>query len=177
MSKKIKGIIQKELASRFEDVKECVVVSICGINGIDNNLMRGELRKNNIRLNVVKNSLARGAMKNLGFSNVGSLLQGPCAVAFGSDDVVSLAKIMVEWDQKLEHFHIKGGYLDGQVLDAQMVQNLSKMPNRSELQAAVVMLAKSPGSRLAGAIGSPAGTIAGCVKALVKKLEDGSAAA
>jgi large subunit ribosomal protein L10 len=177
MSKKIKGIIQKELHSRFEDVKECIVVSIRGINGIDNNILRGDLKQKNIHLNVVKNSLARGAMKNLGFNNVESLLQGPCAVTFGSDDIVSLAKILVEWDKKLEHFQIRGGYLDGQVLNAQMVQNLSQMPSRRELQATVVMLAKSPGSRLAGAIGGPAGYIAGCVKALVKKLEEGSEAA
>jgi large subunit ribosomal protein L10 len=138
--------------------------------------MRGDLKSKQICLNVVKNSLARNAMKDLGFSDVGSMLQGPCAVAHGAEDIVSLAKVLVEWDKKLEHFKIKGGYLDGQVLDAEGAQALAKMPSRTELQATVIMLAKSPGSRIAGAIGGPAGYIAGCIKTLTDKLEGSEAA-
>jgi len=72
---------------------------------------------------------------------------------------------------------IKGGYVEGQVLDDQGAIALSKMPNRRELQSRVVGCALSPGSQLAGAIGQAAGYIAGCVKALVEKLEEGQEAA
>ncbi len=45
------------------------------------------------------------------------------------------------------------------------------MKSRSELQADVVMLAKSPGARLAGAIASPGGIIAGCIKTIIENQE------
>jgi len=176
MSKKVKTLIQHELKNRFDGVQECLVVSLRGLNGIENNRMRGDLLNRQIRLNVVKNSLARRAFRDLGIDAMGQLLTGPCAIAYGGDNIVDLAKVMVEWSGKLEKLQIKGGYLDGQILDAAQARNLSQMPSRRQLQAQVVSLALAPGGRVAGAIAGPAGFIAGCIKALVEKLEKAEAA-
>ena len=161
-----------ELKSRFEGINELVVVSLRGIKGTDNNELRGDLLKKQIHLNVVKNSLAERIFAEAGMEGVGEILTGPCAIAYGSDSIVDLTKALMEWDKKLEFFKIKGGYLEGEVLDGEAAKALSKLPNREEMQGSVVMLAKSPGSRVAGAIGSPAGYIAGCIKSLVEKLEE-----
>ena len=176
MSKPVKALMQNELETRFKDVKECLVVSVRGITGNDNNDLRGSLQAKQMGLGVVKNSLARRAFENLGLTGLGELFSGPCAVAYGGADIVELAKEVADWAKKLEPLEIKGGFLDGEVLEAAAAIGLAKMPSRAELQGAVVMLAKAPGSRLAGAIGSPAGRIAGCVKSLVEKLEDAEAA-
>jgi large subunit ribosomal protein L10 len=172
MSKKVKGLVEKELQSRFEGMKECIVVSLRGVDGTENNILRGDLLGKNINVTVVKNSLARRAFASLGMEGMKELLMGPCAIAYGGDSVVDVAKEIVEWDKKIENFEIKGGFLENQVLDAAAAKDLAKMPNLAELQGTVVMLAGSPGARLAGTIAGPAGYLAGCIKALVDKLQD-----
>lgn len=177
MSKKVKGFIQEELRQRYQGTDQCLVVSVRGLSGVENNELRGALLNKDIRLNVVKNSLARRAFADLGLEAASDLFDGPCAVVVGGESIVDAAKVVKEWADKLEHLAIKGALVEGQVLDEQGAIALSKMPNRRELQGQIVACALSPGSRLAGAIGGPAGYIAGCVKALVEKLESGQEAA
>ena len=66
MSKKVKSLIERELKSRFENVSDCIVVSVRGVSGIDNNQMRGDFLKKDIHMTVVKNSLARRTFSDLG---------------------------------------------------------------------------------------------------------------
>jgi large subunit ribosomal protein L10 len=171
MSKKVKGLMQKELKSQFEGINECVVVSVRGIGGIQNNELRRDLLSKQIRINVVKNSLARRAFADLGMENIKDCLLGPSAIAYGGDSIVDVVKTLVDWGKKLELCQIKGAYLDGQSLNAEQAKSLAKLPNRAQLQGIVVMLAKSPGARVASAMGSPASRIAGCIKAIIEKQE------
>ena len=176
MSKKIKSLMEQEFESCFRDMNECLVVSIRGVNGVDNNAMRGDMLSRGMRINVVKNSLARRAFASLGMESLKDVLEGPCAIVCGGDSIIDVAKAIVGWSKNLEHIEIKGGYLEGQLLDARAAAGLSEMPSRDELQGTVVMLAQSPGSRIAGSINGPAGYIAGCIETLIGKLEDSEAA-
>jgi large subunit ribosomal protein L10 len=172
MSKKIKGMMERELGSVFDGVSEMVLVSLRGVSGNENNQFRGELLGKQIHVKVVKNSLAARTFEQLGMPDIKQLLTGPCAIVYGGDSVIDVAKELVEWDKKLDNFEIKGGYLEGQLLDAHGARDLAKMLTRTEQQGAVVALAMSPGGSVAGAVGAPAATIAGCVKALIEKLEE-----
>lgn len=171
MSKKVKGLMREHLQNRFEGLSECAVVSVRGVSGTENNEIRGLLKEKHISMTVVKNSLARQAFNDLGMAGMGELLDGPCAIAYGSESVVDLLRELVEWNKKVEAFEVKGAFLDGQVFDAAGAMELSKMPSRTELQGAVVMLANSPGRQVAGALVGPGGVIAGCIKGLIEKLE------
>ena len=176
MSKKVKNLMEQEYKSHFDGINECMVVSLRGVNGVDNNAVRGDLLSKNIHINMIKNSLARRAFASVGMEGVKDVLVGPCAIAYGGESIVDVAKEIVGWAKKLENIEIKGGFVEGEVLDSQAAVELSKLPSRAELQGAAVNLAQSPGSRLAGAIISPAGNIAGCIKTLVEKLEESQAA-
>ena len=124
-----------------------------------------------ISLNVVKNSLARRAFDELGRANIGELLTGPCAIAYGGDSIIDVAKVMMQWCEKLEPLRIKGCFMEGKVFDARAAKNLSKMPNRQELCGIIVRQTASPGGAVAGAVTGPGGMIAGCIKALIEKLQ------
>lgn len=172
MSYFVKSLVQNEYKDKFAEVGEFVVIDTTGIGGIDNNVMRGGLKEQGIRLTVVKNSLMRSAMKETDKSTAAALfMTGPCTIAYGGDSVVDVAKAIVDWSKKLKSIALKGAYIDGAVMDAEGVQELSKMPSRVELQGQIVQLAASPGANLAGAVAGPGGVIAGCIKSLIEKLE------
>jgi large subunit ribosomal protein L10 len=173
MSKYVKGLLQKELEQKFAEVADFLVLDTRGINGNKNNELRGALKGKGIKLTVVKNVLMRRALEGKGMSSALSLfLAGPCTVAYGGDSVVDIAKECVDWSKKVEAIQFKGAFVDGSVMDGEGVKTLAKLPSLSELQGTIVLLARSPGARVAGAVAGPGGIIAGCIKSLVDKLEE-----
>ncbi|HOQ03655.1 MAG TPA: 50S ribosomal protein L10 [Anaerohalosphaeraceae bacterium] len=168
----VKGLIQKEYERRLSEAPDFVVLQTIGLNGIDNNRLRGALLEKGIHLMVVKNSLMRRALESLGRAAGAQLFQeGPCTLAWGGDSVVDVAKELVEWTKKLEVLKFKGAFVDGRVLDASGVSELAKMPNRRELQGRVVQSILGPAGRTVGAMLGPGGVIAGCIKSLIEKKE------
>lgn len=173
MSKYVKELLQGELERKFADYPNFLVLDFKGIDGNENNSMRGELKSKGIGISLVKNAMMRRALTNLDREAAKDLfLEGPCAIAYGGDSVVDLAKELESWVKKFKKIEYKGAFVDGTPVDAEGAKALTKMKSRIELQGEVVTLAQSPGANLAGAIVGPAGHIAGCIKSLVEKLEE-----
>ncbi len=92
---------------------------------------------------VVKNTLAKLAAAEVGMSGVDDLLTGPTAIAFINGDVVEAAKGLRDFAKANPTLVIKGGYLDGAVLDAKEVAKLADLESRE------VLLGKLAGAMLA----------------------------
>ena len=175
MSKNVKQLLVKELENKFKGVSDFLVLDITGVDGITNNLLRGKFRDKGIKLTMVRNAMMCQAMKSLDKAGAMDLFAtGSCTVAYGGDNIVDVARVIDAIPKKIS-VRIRGAYVEGATLNAESAKGLAKMKSRAELQGEIIMLANSPARRLASAIVSPAGIIAGCIKTLADKEEKAAA--
>ncbi len=168
MSKPVKEMLTQEYRRRYAGLDGACLVSVIGLDAISTNRLRGELKARNIRLQVIKNSLARRAFAGTPLEPLGSALEGPCAVVTGGESVIDVAKVLVAAKKNYPKMELRVGMLDG---DAELIdiERLASLKSRTEMLGELVMLIASPGRRLAGCLRGPGGRIAGCVQAVAEK--------
>jgi large subunit ribosomal protein L10 len=177
MSKLVKDMITKELASRYSTASNAVWVEVVGIDGITTNDFRRTLRAKRMRLEIIKTSLFKRACAGGPLARLADRLEGPAALLTGGESAVDVAKVIEEWLPKLPKLKVRGALLEGEYLDETAARSLSKMPSKRDLQARVVSMMLAPGGKVVGAVLSPGSNLAGCLKALIEKLEKAEPAA
>jgi large subunit ribosomal protein L10 len=174
MSKPVKELIMSDYQRRFGDLVGAVVVDIRGVEANDNNELRLGLAKSDIRVTVVKNTLARKALEETALAPLEPALTGPAALAYGGESIVDVARQLVEWARKVEDLDLKGAVLDGEYFDGDAgVKRLSRFPTREEAQAKVVQLVLTPAGNVIGAAKSAGSNVLGIVKEIEERLEKG----
>lgn len=173
MSKPVKEMMRKNLARRFSGLDSLAVVDFTRVDATATNQIRGRLSEKNIRMMVVKNSVARQAFREVGFEQAGGLLQGPCAIAFSEDSetvgVVSVVRELLDIHKEQPNVTVKAALLEGEVFGADRVDELSKFPTREEAIGKVTGALMSVGSKLSAAMLSPGGAIGGILKSIEEK--------
>ncbi len=179
MSKPVKDLITNEYKARFASKQSACLISVIGMDGLAANKFRGELKKRHLRLQVIKNSLAKRAFADTPLAPLSGALSGPCALVVSEEDVsaIDLAKTLVNFKKDYPQLELRVGILEG---DTELfeVERLATMKGRQELLSELASLIASPGRSLAACLVGPGGRLAGCFKAMVEKgTEDASAAA
>lgn len=153
-------------AKAIEDIKKdicestvAVVTDYRGLTVEEITDIRRKLQEKGAEYVVVKNTLAKIAIKDTPFEGLSDFLKGPTAVVLGKQDQVEPVKVIQEYAKKSKKMEIRGGLIDGSALDVEGVKQLADTPSREELYA-----------KMLGSINSPARGIACCVNGVTEQL-------
>ena len=139
MSKELNEAIIDSLAGEFSAVDSCVLIGPRALTVAEASGLRDRLREKEVRLRVVKNSLAAIALERTTMPGLGKLLDGPSAVVYGGDGALSISKLLVEERKRVaDKIVIHGGFFEGELLDADGIEQLSKAPSREQSLAMVM---------------------------------------
>lgn len=155
-----------EVTDWFKDSIAGVVVDYKGISVEDDTKLRKELREANVRYVVLKNTILRRAAENAELGELNDVFKGTTAVAFSEDDYTAAARILGDYAKKVDSFSIKGGFMDGAVVDLATVEKLATLPTREVLL-----------SMLCNVLNAPIAKLARAVQAVVDKGEEAAPAA
>jgi ribosomal protein L10 len=162
MSKYVKSLMIKEIASKLSGVNDALLCNVIGLDSGKTVTLRTELRQKGIRLLVVKNALARRATEGTSLAKAFDSAEGSLAVVWGCEDFVSLCKEMVEVVKKPEYEKLKalGGVMDGDRLSQEKIEQVSKWPNRAQQLSILLGQILAPGSQLLAQLAAPGGLLA-----------------
>lgn len=140
--------------AKIAQAKVAIVTENKGLSVAKITELRRNLQKENGDYTVIKNTLAKLAIEGTEFAPLAELLTGPVVLALGFEDQVSPAKVIAQFAKdkvNAEKVTIKGGCLDGKLLDAKEVDALAKLPSKEELYAKMLGCVNSPASGIANA--------------------------
>jgi large subunit ribosomal protein L10 len=146
-----------------------VVTHYMGLTVAEMTELRGRLRKEGAKLQVVKNTLIQKALNGAAGAEGDALFKGPVAIAYGPD-AVSAAKVVTQYAKDNEKFSVVGGLL-GQttILDLKAVSALATLPSLDQIRAQLIGLLNAPATKVAGVLQAPAGQLARVFNAYATK--------
>ncbi len=143
MNRNDKQRIVDELHAALSESTAGVVAQYRGLTVSEMGSLRRSLHEAGVSLQVVKNTLARRAAEGTDFKAAEELFTGPVAIAYGTEPV-GMAKAIADFSKKHEALKIRGGVLDGKVMDVAGVSALASLPSREVLLAKMLGSMQSP---------------------------------
>ncbi|MDR2590676.1 MAG: 50S ribosomal protein L10 [Oscillospiraceae bacterium] len=144
---------KKQIVNDMTERLKCkagVFVDYKGITVVEDTEMRVKMRELDIEYNVIKNSLMKFAIKNVGFDALEEFLVGTTSLATSNDDPIAPARVVREFADKLpKYFEIKAGFMDGKIMTAEEVNSLARIPPLPVLQAQLLGTMLAPITSLA----------------------------
>lgn len=139
-----KDIMAEELTEVLKRKPNIFLTNYLGLKADELNELRRSLEPYASKYLVVKNSIVRVALKNAGFGELVDLVDGGIGLALGGDDPIVAVKVLNKFSKSHEALKLKGGYLQGEVIDKQKINYIASLPSREQLIAKVVFGIKSP---------------------------------
>ena len=151
-SKEARIELSSVIKEKIQDAKSVVFVKFSGLTVAEDTELRREFRKKDVEYKVYKNTLIRKAFESLGITDFNDDLNGPTAVAFGTDET-GAAKVIVDAAKKYQDkVTVKSAFVDGARVDENGVKILAAMPSREELIAKMLGSMQAPIANFVGVL-------------------------
>ena len=128
----------------MKNAKGAVLTDYRGIKVAQDTKLRRKMREAGVQYSVIKNNMASIAAKEAGIEGLDDYLKGPLAMVSSDKDPVAAAKLISEFIKENRIMEIKGGLVEGKVIDADGVKALANLPSREVLLARLLGSMQSP---------------------------------
>lgn len=154
-----KQAVVSEIAAQLAKAQAVIVAENRGLSVEAVTSLRARARKSGLYLRVLKNTLARRAVKGTRFEQLAGQLSGPLVYGIAQDPV-SGAKVLADFAKENELFVIKGGAMPNAIMSSTDIKALATMPSREELLAKLAGTLQAPIAKLARTLNEVPGKFA-----------------
>ena len=144
-----------EIADKFKNSGSTVIAEYRGLSVAEVTELRRKLREENVEMKVYKNTLASLAADATGVSDLTETLTGPNALVFGPDETAA-SRILAQFAKKHKALVLKGGIVEGKVVDLDTINELSALPNREGMLSMLLSVLQAPVAQFARAVNAVA---------------------
>jgi large subunit ribosomal protein L10 len=134
----------QELEKAFKGTESAIVVDYKGLKVPEVTELRRQVRGAKASYKVVKNTLAKRALKGTAFESLSEHFAGTTAVAYAGEDPVALAKVLTTFAKTAPALQIKAAVVQGRAIKAREVTELAALPGKAELYAKLLFLLQAP---------------------------------
>ena len=163
----------KELHDIFSRAKSVVVTNYQGIDAEGISALRVHMRSRSVEFRVVKNTLARRALKDTDSEVLGEVLKGPISIVVGFDDAIAPARALADYAKSgaVKSPKVLCGTVEGKRVSSEEVQALADLPSREELISQMLSVFQGPTTSFAGVFSSLLRKLVGTLDAVREKKE------
>lgn len=150
-----KQAIVAELADRLKGAASGVFVDYKGITVLQDTALRNELRQSGVQYTVIKNTLCRRAIDEVGLSEIDPVLNGTTSLATTTEDPIAPFRVIGDYSKKLGEnvFTVKAGFMDGKILTQEEMTEIAALPSKDALYSKVLGTMLAPITSLAVVLG------------------------
>ncbi|MCU0846589.1 MAG: 50S ribosomal protein L10 [Spirochaetes bacterium] len=156
------------LVAKLKERGNIILTNYSGIKVKDLSLLRRTLREKNAEYKVVKNTLFKRALKQLGYADMDEHLKGPVAVAFVGDEIADVAKALKEFGKERQSFSFTAGVLDSVLYGEDQIKRLADLPSKEVLLSQIMSLINGPASGIAIGMNQIMASVARGIKAVAE---------
>ena len=171
LAKEQKSVEISFIVERLEENPAVYLTDFMGLDVVAMGALRDRFRKSGVEYRVVKNTLLRRAMEQIGgYEPLMDTLHGPTAIALSTEPSAA-ARVINEFKKSQNSTlpELKAAYIDGAFFTSDQLDVLASLKSREELLGEVVTLLLSPASNVMSAIGAPGSALAGILEVLQEK--------
>jgi len=147
-----KEVLVQQYVEQLNGSEAIVFTDYRGLTVADLQLLRKKVREAEGSYSIVKNTLARRALSEVGLSVPNEMMIGPVGICFCQQNIPGVTKALTDFAKDHDLLVVKGGLMGDKVINEAAVKSLASLPPLEVLQAQLLGVINAPASQLAGVL-------------------------